>query len=79
MASSVMNGAIGKSPLIDKMNQLTAENVKSKTTAQMEQQECNGKTVKYPSVPVSFSGCKKEVRKQLARRREERPDGNADF
>ena len=40
MSSSVINGAIGKSPLIDKMNQLAAEEVKNKASAQMEQHIC---------------------------------------
>ncbi len=79
MLSSVVNGAIGKSPLIDKMNQLTAREVRNMTTAQMVQQVCGGKTVKYPSVPVSFFGCKKEMKKQLSRLKVERQERNADF
>lgn len=78
MLSSVVNGAIGKSPLIDKINQLTAREVRNITTAQMTQQVCGGE-VKYPSVPVSFCGCKKEMKKQLSRLKREREKKNADF
>ena len=76
MSSSVINGAIGKSPVIEKMNQLTVEEVKSKTAMQMEQHVCGGGNVsshvKYPSVPVSFPGCRKEIKEQLAKFRERR-------
>lgn len=66
MSSSVMNGAIGKSPLIDKMNQLTVREIRNRTTAQMEQQVCGGDTVRFAPVPVSFQGCKEEIRKQIS-------------
>lgn len=76
MSSSVMNGAIGKSPLINKVNLLTEREVKDKTASQMAQQICGGKSVKYPSVPVSFPKCKKEIKKQIIRHRKERQDRN---
>lgn len=76
MSSSVMNGAIGKSPLIDKMNLLTEGEIKKKTASQMAQQICGRKSVKYPSVPVCFSECKKEIQKLTTRNRKERQDGN---
>lgn len=76
MSSSVMNGAIGKSPLINKVNLLTEREVKDKTASQMAQQICGGKSVKYPSVPVSFPECKKEIKEQITRHRKERQDRN---
>lgn len=79
MSSSVINGAIGKSPLIDKMNQLAAEEVKNKASAQMEQHICGGKTVKYPSALASFPECKAEMKKQMMRLRKERQDEDGDF
>lgn len=72
MSSSVMNGAIGKSPIIDKMNQLAAKEIRNKTTAQLEKQILQKKPLKYPSVSVSFAGCKEEVKKQIAERRKEK-------
>lgn len=76
MSSSVMNGAIGKSPLIEKMNLLTEREVKNKTVSQMAQQICGGKSVKYPAVQVSFPNCKKEIKEQVTRYRKERQDRN---
>ncbi len=71
MSSSVINGAIGKSPLIDKINQLAAAEVKNKAITQMEQQIYGGTTVRYPSVPVSFPKCREEMKKQMIKCREE--------
>lgn len=79
MASSVINGAIGKSPLIDKVNQLAAKEVAIRTNAQMEQDIYGGKTLKYPSVPVSFPECKKEIRNQLSMLGKEPQDKNDTF
>lgn len=69
MADSVTNGAIGKSPLIDKMNQLAANEAKNKTTNQMVQQVCGQGGVKYPSTSVSFRGCRKAMEGLMAERR----------
>lgn len=71
MSSSVINGAIGKSPLIDKVNQLAAREVSIRASLQLEQAVCGGETLKYPSVPVSFPECKKEMKKHLSMSREE--------
>ena len=78
MASSVINGAIGKSPLIDKINQLAAKEVKIKAAAQLEQQVCGRNTAKNPSVPISFPKCRQEIKRQLTELWKERQDGKAD-
>lgn len=78
MSSSVMNGAVGKSPLIDKLNQQTMQGVKNKTSIEMEKQVCGGNTVKYPSVPVSFQKCGEEIKQRLVGCKKERKTENAD-
>ncbi len=65
MAYSVANGAVGKSPLIDKMNLLTAVQVKEITSGQMKELVCGHADDIYPSFPVSFDECKKEITEQL--------------
>ena len=47
MADSVINGAIGRSPMIDKMNQLAVNETKNKTTDQMVQHVCGQGGVRY--------------------------------
>lgn len=47
MGSSVMNGAIGKSPAIDRINQMTAEEMGSRTTARIEECVCRNGSAKY--------------------------------
>ena len=69
MADPVINGAIGKSPVIDKMNQLSANEAKNKTTNQMAQHVCGQGGVRYPTTPISFQGCGKEIEALLAERR----------
>ena len=69
MADSVINGAIGKSPVIDKMNQLSANEAKNKTTNQMAQHVCWQGGVRYPTTPISFQWCGKEIEALLAERR----------
>lgn len=71
MSSSVINGAIGKSPLIDKMNQLAEKEIQNKTTLQLEQQVLQNNSAKSPSFSISFSGYKEEVKKQIKKRRGE--------
>lgn len=76
MSSSMINGAIGKSPLIDKINELTAEEMKLKTVGRMEQQVLGAGREKYPEVPISFPRCKEEAVRQVAAYREEKNHGN---
>lgn len=76
MSSSMINGAIGKSPLIDKINALTAEEIRIKTVGRMEQQVLGAGREKYPEVSISFPQCKKEAARQLAAYREEKDHGN---
>lgn len=65
MSDTVINGAIGKSPLIDKMNQISVEQIKSRVPEQMENLVLkHGETI-YQSVPISFEKCKKEMKMQL--------------
>lgn len=72
MSDSVMNGAIGKSPMIDKMNQLAANEKQSKTTAQVAQYVCGDAGVRYPSTTVSFRGCRKAMERLMEERRNRR-------
>lgn len=69
MADSVINGAIGKSPIIDKMNKLAANEKKSKVTTQVSQYVCNKKGVRYSSPSVSFQGCRQAMEGLMAERR----------
>ena len=78
MSSSVINGANGKSPLIDKMNQLAVKEVTMKEEALIEQLVCGKGKVNYPSVPVSFSECRKAIEKKMMELRKERVDGKTD-
>lgn len=64
MSYQVCNGAVGKSPMIEKMNQLPAGQIKTMSSAQMERLVCKGK-IKYRPVSISFNNCQKELRKQL--------------
>lgn len=79
MADSVINGAIGKSPVIDKMNQLSAVEAKSRTTDQMVQHVCGQGGVRYPSTPISFRGCGEELERLMAERRKGRQGKDAAF
>ncbi len=79
MSSSVINGAIGKSPLIDKINQLAAREATIRANAQMEQYIYGRETLKYPPVQVSFPNCRKEMKNQLSMLRKEHQDKNDVF
>ncbi len=72
MADSVINGAIGKSPVIDKMNQLSANEAKNKAADQMAQHVCSHGGVRYPSTPISFQWCGKEIEALMAERKKGR-------
>ena len=65
MQSSVMNGAIGKSPAIDRINQMTAEEMGSRTTARIEECVCRNGSAKYMSANVSFSACKDALKSYI--------------
>lgn len=69
MAYSVINGAVGKSPMIDKLNQLSVGQVREKVPMQMEQVVAGHNQILYPDVPVSFDKCKKEIKNQLCKLR----------
>lgn len=69
MSDSVINGAIGKSPTIDKMNQLQANEKKTRTAAQIAQYVCEHRTERYPSISVSFQRCRQAAEGMMAERR----------
>ena len=66
MADSVINGAIGKSPMIDRMNQLAVNETKNRTTDQMVQHVCGQGGVRYPSSSASFQGCRNAMKGLMA-------------
>ncbi|WP_313186952.1 hypothetical protein [Lacrimispora sp.] len=65
MSYSVINGAVRKSPLIDKMNQLPVGQVKSRVPEQMEQLVSGHSEMIYQPVQLSFDRCREEVKRQL--------------
>ncbi len=65
MSYSVINGAVGKSPLIDKINKIPVWQVKSGVQEQMEQLVTGHSGEICQSAPVSFNMCKKEIKEQL--------------
>jgi hypothetical protein len=71
MAYSVINGAVGKSPLIDKLNQLPGSQIKNKLPKQMEQVVCGHNQILYPTISASFVKCKEEIKEQLCSLRTE--------
>lgn len=69
MSDTVMNGAIGKSPIIDKMNKLALSEKKGKMAAQVSQYVCGKEEVRYSFSSVSFQGCRRAVEGLMAERR----------
>lgn len=67
MSYAVSNGAVGKSPLIDKINKLPAGHTKGMVAKEMEQLVCEHSKAIYPTVSISFSKCQDEVRQQFYR------------
>lgn len=65
MSYSVINGAVGKSPLIDKINKIPVWQVKSGVQEQMEQLITGHSGEICQSAPVLFDTCKKEIKEQL--------------
>jgi hypothetical protein len=78
MAYSVINGAVGKSPLIDKLNQIPGEQIKNKVPKQMEQVVCGHNQTLYPTISASFDKCKKEIKEQLSNLRQESEVSNGE-
>lgn len=72
MSYAVMNGAVGKSPLIDKMNEIPAVQMCSQCSRQLEKMVCEQNHAAYQPITVSFQGCRKEMKEQLGRYKEER-------
>ncbi|MFR3730688.1 hypothetical protein [Lacrimispora sp.] len=71
MSYSVINGAVGKSPLIDKMNQLSAGEVKNRVPKQMEKFVSEHNEMILPPVSISFDRCREEIKRQLNERNQE--------
>lgn len=69
MPYAVANGAVGKSPLIDKMNQLPKEQLTDKVSGQLEQQVFDFETAAGVSDLGSFDFCQEEIKRQLNMRR----------
>lgn len=69
MSDTVMNGAIGKSPIIDKMNKLALSEKKSKVAAQVSQCVCGKGGARYSFSSVSFQGCRRAMEGLLVERR----------
>lgn len=71
MSYSVINGAVGKSPLIDKINQLPVGQVKSRVPEQMEQLVLGHSEMICQPVEFSFDRCRQEIKRQLGRLKQE--------
>lgn len=78
MSYSVINGAVGKSPMIDKVNRMTAGETMDRAAERMENLVCREGIEKYPTLPISFPECKNEIKRQIERCRKERADGTGD-
>lgn len=72
MSYAVMNGAVGKSPLIDKMNEIPAVQMSSQCSRQLERLVCEQNHAAYQPVSVSFQQCRKEMQEQVGRYKQER-------
>ncbi len=69
MSDTVMNGAIGKSPIIDKINKLAVNEKKSRVTAQISQYVCCKEVKRYSFPSASFQGCRRAIEGLMAERR----------
>lgn len=71
MSYAVANGAVGNSPIIDEMNQMTKEQITDRASEQMEQQVFGtvmaGDGNAGGLAPDSFDFCREEVKRQLRR------------
>lgn len=68
MSYAVANGAVGKSPMIDKMNQLTKKQITDRISEQMERQVFGTVMAEdgiAAAAPYSFDFCREEVKRQL--------------
>lgn len=68
MAGNVSNGGIGKSPVIDRINNTLSSDRTSAVSAKMSDLVCKRKGTIYQRVPISFSGCKKAFQGQISNR-----------
>lgn len=66
MAGNVSNGGIGKSPVVDKLNQITAVNFEGKASEKLENLVYRERDILYQPVPIAFGGCKKELKNQIS-------------
>lgn len=65
MSYAVANGALGKSPLIDKINQLPVEQITDRVTGQMESHIFGHKEPVCPPISCSFNTCQTEMKRLL--------------
>lgn len=66
MAYSVINGAVGISPAIDKINQSFVKQAEDFANVQIEQLVFDSEKTIYQPVLISFDVCRKEIQKQMA-------------
>lgn len=66
MAYSMSNGAVGKSPLIDRINSLDAVRMEAVAVQQMEQAVYGHDGSPYPCITADFPGCREEIKRQFA-------------
>lgn len=60
MAGNISNGGIGKSPVIDRQNQITDTNFVAQASEEMEKLIFKRKDILYQPVPITFKGGKTE-------------------
>lgn len=65
MACTVINGAVGCSPAIEKINRLSTNEMETKAAGQIEQLVFGSGGTGYPTVSCSFETCRETMRKQL--------------
>lgn len=72
MAQKVSNGAIGKSPGIDKINRAQKEGLYCSASQTMERLVCEKNQPMQPPVNLSFDGCRRAVHELMNRLEEKR-------
>lgn len=69
MSYAVANGAVGNSPMIDKMNQLTKKQITDRVSEQMERQVfgtvMTEDGIAGAAASCFFDFCREEVKRQL--------------
>lgn len=68
MAQKVINGAIGTSPAISKLNQQLSNIAGSEASEQMEQLVCKKCRFNFRAASMQFDACRRAVREQMKHR-----------